>query len=679
VCVYHWISGFIVPAFDDPPVQCVLIITTEYRMVSKDEHKKQLLQKRKATKKRSQQAKKDRLKHIKTKKFGGKADQGITVEYVAPDLPFSEGDPKYEPYKAIFERFSIKEEDEDDDADEDEEEAKKDEGPKKKVKLEVDDDDDSDDDRRNFKGLSKRQKRLRNRMSVAKLKTLVRRPDVVEACDTTAPNPELLVYLKAYRNTVPVPRHWSSKRRYLAGKRGVEKPPFKLPEYIEATGIAKIRQAIVERDAERSRKATSRLKLQPKMGKLDIDYQVLHDAFFKYSTRPPMSKHNDLYFEGKEMEVKMGHKKPGILSAALKEALAMPDDYPPPWLYNMQRYGPPPSYPSLKIAGLNAPIPFGCEYGFHTGGWGKPPVDEYGQPLYGDIRTREPEQTFGDEGFWGELEDAESEEEEEEMDVEKEGVATPVMGTATPIIGSVTPMVASGIASITGTRSISGVSSITSGVDTGTGTGTGTRTRGVASISGVSSASMTPSGPQLFKVLEEQKHRSGGGVFPSNRGYKMSGQKTPMGMATPGIATPGIATPGIATPGIATPGIASAGIHTGAHTGINTPGIATPGIATPIGGIATPMGGIATPIGGIVTPAGIAQTPVAGMDTPGVAVNLNTSDMEAEGALTADIIRQQLKQHEEQAKKARDKAGQKEATKKKKDTKTNKTAKKFKF
>lgn len=32
---------------------------------------------------------------------------------------------------------------------------------------------------------------------------------------------------------------------------------------------------------------------------------------------------------------------------------------PPPWLINMQRYGPPPSYPSLRIPGLNAPIPTG--------------------------------------------------------------------------------------------------------------------------------------------------------------------------------------------------------------------------------------------------------------------------------------------------------------------------------
>ena len=49
------------------------------------------------------------------------------------------------------------------------------------------------------------------------------------------------------------------------------------------------------------------------------------------------------------------------------------------------RYGPPPSYPNLKIAGLNAPIPEGCSFGYHAGGWGKPPVDEHGKPLYGDV------------------------------------------------------------------------------------------------------------------------------------------------------------------------------------------------------------------------------------------------------------------------------------------------------
>lgn len=46
--------------------------------------------------------------------------------------------------------------------------------------------------------------------------------------------------------------------------------------------------------------------------------------------------------------------------------------------FDFQRYGPPPSYPHLKIPGLNAPIPLGASFGYHPGGWGKPPVDEVG-------------------------------------------------------------------------------------------------------------------------------------------------------------------------------------------------------------------------------------------------------------------------------------------------------------
>lgn len=63
----------------------------------------------------------------------------------------------------------------------------------------------------------------------------------------------------------------------------------------------------------------------------------------------------------------------------------MTEGGPPPWLFNMQRFGPPPSYPALKIPGVNAPIPPGAQYGMHLGGWGKPPLDEFGRPLYGDV------------------------------------------------------------------------------------------------------------------------------------------------------------------------------------------------------------------------------------------------------------------------------------------------------
>ena len=39
----------------------------------------------------------------------------------------------------------------------------------------------------------------------------------------------------------------------------------------------------------------------------------------------------------------------------------------------------------MKIKGLNAPIPEGAQWGYHPGGWGKPPVDEFNRPLYGDV------------------------------------------------------------------------------------------------------------------------------------------------------------------------------------------------------------------------------------------------------------------------------------------------------
>ena len=58
----------------------------------------------------------------------------------------------------------------------------------------------------------------------------------------------------------------------------------------------------------------------------------------------------------------MKEKRPGELSEELRQALGMPTGpekhrFPPPWLVAMQRYGPPPSYPNLKVAGLNASIP----------------------------------------------------------------------------------------------------------------------------------------------------------------------------------------------------------------------------------------------------------------------------------------------------------------------------------
>lgn len=96
--------------------------------------------------------------------------------------------------------------------------------------------------------LSNKQKKKLLRMQVAQLKQAVLRPDLVEIHDPNSKEPELLIFLKGYRNAVPVPQHWSQKRKYLQGKRGFVKPPFQLPKFIENTGIAQIRAFAIQQN-----------------------------------------------------------------------------------------------------------------------------------------------------------------------------------------------------------------------------------------------------------------------------------------------------------------------------------------------------------------------------------------------------------------------------------------------
>ncbi|XP_067877600.1 splicing factor 3B subunit 2 isoform X2 [Heterodontus francisci] len=404
----------------------------------------------------SKKEKNRKRRNRKKKKKSGRAENGVQkkaekvgvtdteseveVEYVTEEPEIFDTNFIY--FKRIFESFRLTD-DVKKDKDKEPDKADKLESTvllkKKGFELEPkgssddDDDLDSDDDverRDDLPKLSKKKLRRLNRLSVAELKQLVARPDVVEMHDVTAHDPKLLVHLKATRNSVPVPRHWCFKRKYLQGKRGIEKPPFELPEFIRRTGIQEMREALQEKEEQKTMKTKMREKVRPKMGKIDIDYQKLHDAFFKWQTKPKLTIHGDLYYEGKEFETRLKEKKPGDLSDELRLALGMPvganaHKVPPPWLIAMQRYGPPPSYPNLKIPGLNSPIPESCSFGYHAGGWGKPPVDETGKPLYGDVfgtnslefqaKTEEEEL---DRTPWGELEpsDEESSEEEEEED-----------------------------------------------------------------------------------------------------------------------------------------------------------------------------------------------------------------------------------------------------------------------
>ncbi|KAL9117167.1 MAG: hypothetical protein Q9187_006300 [Circinaria calcarea] len=341
------------------------------------------------------------------------------VEDVDAPVTVEEDNPLYEMYKDIMGKFEQP----------DKEDPSTKEADKPEVYYDDDDDIPDEDEEKGEPKLSKKKRKEQNKLSVAELKALVKKPETVDWTDTSATDPRLLVHIKAYRNVVPVPSHWALKREYLSSKRGVEKPPFALPKFIQETGIAEMRDAVLEKQDQASLKQKQRERVQPKMGKLDIDYQKLYEAFFRFQTKPELTRYGEVYYEGKEYETNLKHLRPGELSEELKEALNIPPGAPPPWLINQQRFGPPPSYPALKIPGLNAPPPIGAQWGFNPGGYGKPPVDEYNRPLYGgDIfGVLQPQQNVQlgepvEKTLWGELQEPEEESEEEESDEEeKEG------------------------------------------------------------------------------------------------------------------------------------------------------------------------------------------------------------------------------------------------------------------
>jgi splicing factor 3B subunit 2 len=358
-------------------------------------------------------------------------EENIEIEYVDED-PNSKSK-IFDDFQIVFNYFKI---------------------PKKEKKSELEEDEDVDgkpidykplpesgtlgqnfftEEKKETKLLSKKKRKLLKRMKISELKQMTAKPEIVEAWDVTASDPILLVTLKSIKNSVQVPKHWCQKRKFLQNKRGVLKQPFKLPEYIESTGISKIRDHIT--GDRKSLKQKMREKMQPKLGKMDIDYQVLHDSFFKFQTKPKLTIHGDVYYENKEYEVKMRIYKPGRISEKLRVALGIPENSPPPWIINMQRFGPPPAYPNLKIPGVNAPI---CDptAEITPNLWTPPSNELFGELLYGNKGKIE---------HWGDLKDEEEEElfnegnemslsSDDEGKTKQSGISSVVSGMETPDI-----------------------------------------------------------------------------------------------------------------------------------------------------------------------------------------------------------------------------------------------------
>jgi hypothetical protein len=63
-----------------------------------------------------------------------------------------------------------------------------------------------------------------------------------------------------------------------------------------------MRQAYREKEDSKKLKQKQRDRMSAKTGKMDIDYAVLHDAFFRHQTKPKLTPLGELYYEGKEFE-----------------------------------------------------------------------------------------------------------------------------------------------------------------------------------------------------------------------------------------------------------------------------------------------------------------------------------------------------------------------------------------
>lgn len=210
------------------------------------------------------------------------------------------------------------------------------------------------------------------------LKSIVPYPEVFEAEDATCMDPLFYNELKGSRKYVPVPGYWKSNSGRLFPQ-GYEKPRYRIPSSIVNTGIPELRRMLRESEREMSLRSKIKERLYPKLGKSLADQRTLHDAFFPDYRKPYMTKYGEVFHPG--LEYFMRRSSPGVISSELMEALGIDEKTPPPWLFNMQKYGIPPSYPDAEIPGLNSPIPEGCSYGYQPRGWGEPLVASESQEI----------------------------------------------------------------------------------------------------------------------------------------------------------------------------------------------------------------------------------------------------------------------------------------------------------
>jgi splicing factor 3B subunit 2 len=170
------------------------------------------------------------------------------------------------------------------------------------------------------------------RPTITVLNLIARRAVFIESHDTNIPGRFFFAEHKNVRNNIPVPSHWSQKRHNLNFKKGSETPRYRLPKYLETSGISQMRAALQEIDDKKWLWHKFRDRTQGKSNDFEVSQKLLYDAFYRNQTKPSLTRFGDVYFEGKEFMPNKRLIRPGKLSNKLMEALWISERDPPPWL-----------------------------------------------------------------------------------------------------------------------------------------------------------------------------------------------------------------------------------------------------------------------------------------------------------------------------------------------------------
>ncbi|CUG88364.1 unnamed protein product [Bodo saltans] len=199
----------------------------------------------------------------------------------------------------------------------------------------------------------------------------------IEEHDGNGQDPHFTALMKSIRGSIAVPSHWHMLSEFLSKQADRDSTSI-VPVDIEATEIREIR-------ASKDPKTFQNMNRIAFVRCFSVGTPLATKMF---SVR--LTESGDVFEEGRWYP--KSDYQPTHLSKDLRDALGLKaPTSPAPWLYAMQHMKRlPPAFPFLKVAGVNAPIPEGAQWGGGEGMWGHAPRNDNGSPAFpgvmGEVR-----------------------------------------------------------------------------------------------------------------------------------------------------------------------------------------------------------------------------------------------------------------------------------------------------